>query len=139
MGRNRVLDEMKRALTLVLCRGCAFEITIKRDSAGSLNPRRPRVFWAGVQGGEPLHALARFTEQAKLPSSGVPNEERDYSPASLPSARIRETVPLEPLHQTIDSFPAGCGFDFGTFSATEFFLYLSAGGKYTQLAGFPLV
>ena len=26
----------------------------------------------------------------------------------------------------------------GSFSATQFFLYLSAGGKYTQLAGFPL-
>ena len=29
-------------------------------------------------------------------------------------------------------------FDFGVFRATEFFLYLSRGGKYTQLAGFPL-
>ncbi len=83
-----------------------------------------------------MRALARATEQA-VARLGIPIEERVYSP-HLTLARIREAVPLERLHQTIESFPAGCGFDFGSFNATQFFLYLSAGGKYTQLAGFPL-
>ncbi len=128
------LDEMRRALTSVPVKG-AIDITIK-GLGWFPNPRRPRVFWAGVEGGEPLHTLARATEQA-VAELGVPIEERDYSP-HLTLARIREVVPLERLHQTIESFPAGCGFDFGSFSAAQFFLYLSAGGKYTQLAGFSL-
>jgi 2'-5' RNA ligase len=128
------LDEIKRALTSVPVNG-AIDITVK--SLGWFpNPHSPRVFWAGVRGGEPLRALAHATEQA-LARLGVPIEERDYSP-HLTLARIREGVALESLHQTIESFPAGCGFDFGSFSATEFRLYLSAGGKYTRLAGFPL-
>ena len=100
------------------------------------NPRRPRVFWAGIEGGESLRDLARATEHA-LAQLGVPVEERSYSP-HLTLARIREAVPLDSLHQKLQSFPAGCGFDFGSFQASQFFLYLSAGGKYTQLAGFPL-
>ena len=100
------------------------------------SPRKPRVFWAGVEGGEPLRALARATEQA-VAALGVPVEDRAYSP-HLTLARIREAVPLDALHDKLRSLPAGCGFDFGAFRATQFFLYLSAGGKYTRLAGFPL-
>jgi 2'-5' RNA ligase len=128
------LDEMKRTLASVPVNG---PIDIIVTGLGWFpNPRRPRVFWAGVEGGEPLRALAQATEQA-VARLGVPIEERAYSP-HLTLARIREAVSLECLHQTVESFPAGCGFNFGTFSATQFFLYLSAGGKYTQLAGFPL-
>jgi 2'-5' RNA ligase len=129
------LDEISRTLASVPFKD-AIDITVK-GLGWFPSPRRPRVFWTGVQGGEPLRALARATEQA-VARLGVPTEERDYSP-HLTLARIREAVPLDRLHQTIESFPAGCGFDFGSFSATQFFLYLSAGGKYTQLAGFPLV
>ena len=129
------LDEMKRALMALPAKG-AIDITVK-GLGWFPNARRPRVFWAGVEGGEPLRTLAHATEQATA-RLGVPIEERDYSP-HLTLARIRETVPLDRLHQTIESFPAGCGFNFGSFSAKQFFLYLSAGGKYTQLAGFPLV
>jgi 2'-5' RNA ligase len=128
------LDEMRRALTSVPVDG-AIDVRVK-GLGWFPNPRRPRVFWAGVEGGEPLRALARATEQA-VALLGVPVEERDYSP-HLTLARIREAAPIERLHQTLESLPAGCGFDFGSFSATQFFLYLSAGGKYTQLAGFPL-
>ena len=128
------LDQMKRTLASVPVNG-AIEVTVK-GLGWFPNPRRPRVFWAGVEGGEPLRTLARATEQA-VAQLGVPIEQRAYSP-HLTLARIREAVPLDHLHQTIESFPAGCGFNFGSFSATQFFLYLSAGGKYTQLAGFPL-
>jgi 2'-5' RNA ligase len=128
------LDEMKRALTSLPVRG-AINITVK-GLGWFPNQRRPRVFWAGVQGGEPLRAVARATEQA-VAGLGIPAGERDYAP-HLTLARIREVVPLDALQKTLASFPAGCGFDFGGFSATQFFLYLSADGKYTQLAGFPL-
>ncbi len=128
------LDEMKRTLASVPVTG-AIDIAVK-GLGWFPNARHPRVFWAGVEGGEPLRALAQATEQA-VAQLGVPTEERVYSP-HLTLARIREAVPLDLLHQTIESFPGGCGFDFGSFSAMRFFLYLSAGGKYTQLAGFPL-
>jgi len=129
------LDEMKHALNSVPFNG-AIDITVK-GLGWFPNPRRPRVFWAGVKGGERLQSLAQATERT-VAGLGVPIEERDYSP-HLTLARIREDVPLYRLHQTIEAFPAGCGFDFGSYTATQFFLYLSAGGKYTQLAGFPLV
>jgi 2'-5' RNA ligase len=131
---ERRLDEMKRALALVPVGG---PIEIAAKGLGWFpNPRRPRVFWAGVDGGEPLRDLAKATQQA-VALLGVPVEEREYSP-HLTLARIRENVALDRLRSALESFPAGCGFDFGSFRATQFFLYLSAGGKYTQLAGFPL-
>ena len=119
------LDEMRRVLTSVPIAG-AIDITVK-GLGWFPNPRRPRVFWAGVEGGEPLGTLAQATEQVAA-ELGVPVEERAYSP-HLTLARIREAIQLERLHQTIESLPTGCGFDFGSFSATQFFLYLSAGGK----------
>ena len=128
------LDEMKRALAAVPVQG-SIDINVK-GVGWFPNPRRPRVFWAGVEGGEALRVLAQATEQA-VAGMGVPVEEREYSP-HLTLARIRETVSLDNLHKALQSFPSGYGFDFGSFRATQFFLYLSAGGKYTQLSGFPL-
>ena len=128
------LDEMTRALASVPVTG-SIEIAVK-GVGWFPDERRPRVFWAGVEGGEALRILARATEEV-VAELGVPVEKRDYSP-HLTLARIRETVTLDRLHQTLQSFPLGCGFDFGSFRATRFFLYLSAGGRYTQLAGFPL-
>ena len=128
------LDEMKRALASLPMTG-SIEIAVK-GLGWFPNSLRPRVFWAGVEGGEALRILARATEGA-VADLGVPVEKRDYSP-HLTLARIRETVALDSLHRTLESFPSGCGFDFGSFRATQFFLYLSAGGRYTQLAGFPL-
>ena len=128
------IEEMTRALAGVPVAG-PIEIGVK-GIGWFPNQRRPRVFWAGVNGGEPLRALARATDQAAA-ALGVPVEERPYAP-HLTLARIRETVPLDALHDALQTLPAGCGFDFGAFRASRFFLYLSAGGKYTQLAGFPL-
>jgi 2'-5' RNA ligase len=128
------LDEVKRALAAIPFRG-AFEIAVK-GIGWFPDARRPRVFWAGVDGGDALRTLARLTGQA-LAAIGVLIEDRPYSP-HLTLARIRERVPLEGLHRAIGAFPSGCGFDFGAFRAANFCLYLSAGGKYTRLAAFPL-
>lgn len=127
------LDEMKRALASVQASE-PIEIAVK-GLGWFPNERRPRVFWAGVDGGEALRTVARATEDA-VAELGIPVEERDYAP-HLTLARIRETVALERLHEALASFPSGCGFDFGSFRATQFFLYLSADGRYTKLAGFP--
>jgi RNA 2',3'-cyclic 3'-phosphodiesterase len=128
---ERRLDEMKRVLTAVPASG-SLEITVK-GVGWFPNARRPRVFWAGVEGGEALGTLARATEAA-VAKLGVPIEKRNYSP-HLTLARILETVALDRLRQELQ---ADCDFDFGSFRASQFFLYLSAGGRYTQLAGFPL-
>jgi 2'-5' RNA ligase len=94
------------------------------------NARRPHTFWAGVDGGEPLAALARETEQA-VAKLGVPVETRVYSP-HLTLARVKENAP-------VDDVGAAAGTpDFGAFQATSFVLYLSANGKYSKLAEFPL-
>ena len=128
------LREMELALAATPAPG-PIEITV-RGLGWFPNERRPRVFWAGIDGGEPLRALARATEQA-VARLGVPVEERAYSP-HLTLARIKEAVPLDALRKALQALPSECGFDFGSFQASSFFLYLSANGRYTQLARFPI-
>ena len=128
------LDEMKRALGATPVPG-PIDIAV-RGLGWFPNERRPRVFWAGIDGGEPLRALARATEHA-VAELGVPVEERPYSP-HLTLARIKDAVPLDTLRKTLQAMPSECGFDFGSFQASSFFLYLSANGRYTQLARFPI-
>jgi 2'-5' RNA ligase len=136
------LNEIEDALRAIPHDG-AFDLAVRglgwfplarasSQDAGSKDVRRPRVLWAGVEAGEALAKLARATEQA-VAALGVPVEERPYSP-HLTLARIREAVPLDALRRAVTKTIA----DFGTFRATEFLLYLSAGGKYTRLAAFPL-
>ena len=128
------MDEVTRALAGVRAGG-PIEIRVK-GIGWFPNERRPRVFWGGVEGGESLRGLAQATDQA-VAKLGVPAEVRPFAP-HLTLARIREAVPLEALQETLRTLPAGCGFDFGAFRASRFFLHLSAGGKYTQLSGFRL-
>ena len=83
-----------------------------------------------------LEALAAETDRATA-ALGIPSEKRAYSP-HLTLARIREALPLAALYEKLQTLSGGGEFDFGAFRATEFFLYLSRGGKYTRLAAFPL-
>ena len=128
------LDEMKNALARIPAPG-SFEIHVK-GTGWFPHARRPHVFWAGIEGGEPLRALARDTEQAAT-ALGVPVEDRAYSP-HLTLAHIREAVPLLTMQEKLQAHSPAGEFDFGSFRASRFFLYLSRGGQYTQLAGFPL-
>jgi RNA 2',3'-cyclic 3'-phosphodiesterase len=125
------LEEMKRTLARVPISG-PIDITI-RGLGWFPNPKNPRVFWAGVHGGEALAGLAAATE-AVAAKAGVPEEPRAFSP-HLTLARIRERVSLAALHKAIAGLSSD---DFGTFHAEAFFLYQSAGGKYTKLAEFSL-
>lgn len=97
------------------------------------NARNPRVFWARVEGGEELKALARATEQA-VHSIGVAVEDREYSP-HLTLARIRDRVSLDALMERIGSLKST---NFGSFHAQAFYLYLSRAGQYSKLAEFSL-
>jgi 2'-5' RNA ligase len=128
------IDEIKTALAGIPRAG-AIEIAV-RGLGWFPNDRRPRVLWAGIQAGGPLTNVARAIDEA-VAVLGVPAEQRDYSP-HLTLARIREAAPLDALRAAIAQASAKTVEDFGTFRATDFFLYLSAAGKYTKLAAFPL-
>jgi len=101
------------------------------------NPHAPRIFWAGVEAAPGLAALASETDLALQPL-GLKPEGRPFNP-HLTLARIKETVPLQQLRETISALPS---LDFGSFSADRFFLYQSQPGRvgsvYTKLAEFPL-
>ncbi len=100
------------------------------------NPRSPRVFWAGVHGPDALSDLARETDRA-LSRLGVPSESRAFSP-HLTLARIREPIPLDRLHKSIDALESA---NWGAFTADRFFLYRSklspSGSIYTKQSEFP--
>ena len=97
------------------------------------NPRNPRVFWAGIESGDPLRTLARDTDRA-VAALGVVSEEREFHP-HLTLARRRNPVPIDRLRAQVEHAAA----DFGTFHAEEFFLYLSKNGRYTKLREFRLI
>lgn len=130
------LEEMKAALRTMTAKG-GIEIGV-RGLGWFPNIRNPRVFWAGVEGGEELKSLARETEQA-VHTIGVPVEDREYSP-HLTLARIRERVPHARLHMDalIRMIGSIASTDFGSFRARAFYLYLSRAGQYSKLAEFGL-
>ncbi len=100
------------------------------------NARAPRVFWAGVEAGPGLAALARDTD-SELGRLGIERERRKFSP-HLTLARIRNPASLERLTRAVEALPAS---EFGSFTADRFHLYLSelrpTGAVYTSLAEFP--
>jgi 2'-5' RNA ligase len=121
------IDEMKHGLSGVKAAG-SIDIFI-RGVEFFPDAKWPRVFYCGVEAGEPLSQLARATEQA-ISTLGVPVETRNYSP-HLTLARIREAA-------RVGEVAAEAGDpDFGGFQASSFFLYESLNGKYSKLAEFP--
>jgi RNA 2',3'-cyclic 3'-phosphodiesterase len=101
------------------------------------NARAPRVFWAGVEAGAGLEALARATDQA-VAELGVARESRPFSP-HLTMARIREPVPLDRLRAAISGLAS---VDFGDYAADRFCLYRSelraSGSVYSKIEEFAL-
>ena len=108
------------------------EIAIRR--LGWLpNPRSARVLYAGVEASETLTALAAATERAAQ-KVGVAAEDRIYRP-HLTLARTRKTVALDALKRTLAEIELSA---IGSYRASSFALYLSAGGKYTKLQEFSI-
>lgn len=127
--------QIKAALALVVPRP---SIAIRFRGVGFFpNARRPRVFWAGVEAGPELAALAGAVEDVLHPL-GVPRETRTFSP-HLTLARFDPPRPVEELLKSIEKLGP---FDFGSATADEFYVYQSmlkrGGSEYTRLANFPL-
>lgn len=101
------------------------------------NPRRPRVFWAGVEAGPELADLAAVVDAA-LDPLGIPQEERAFAP-HLTLARFDRPHAQEALHVAIEKSGP---LEFGSATAREFHLYQSVlkpgGAEYTRLATFSL-
>lgn len=130
------LEELTAALRGVN-RTRAIDIEIK--SLGWFpNSHKPRVFWAGIDAGQELDALAEATESS-LARIGVARESRPFSP-HLTLARIGEPAGLAALRQAVARLEST---GFGKFTAQQFHLYSSepaAGGTvYAILRDFPLV
>ncbi|HXA85631.1 MAG TPA: RNA 2',3'-cyclic phosphodiesterase [Candidatus Dormibacteraeota bacterium] len=126
------VDEMKTALASVKAAPFVMHFT----GVGFFpNPNAPRVFWAGVDGGDHLPHLASTIDVA-LEKHGFPRETKPYHP-HLTLART-SARPLRELQQLLADPPP----QFGTMTAREFFLYRSqpqkGGSKYTRLERFTL-
>jgi 2'-5' RNA ligase len=104
------------------------------------NERRPSVFWAGVEAGAELGALAAAVETSLAPL-GIAKEHRAFSP-HLTLARFKsiDGSALNRLHEAIST--AG-PLEFGAGIAKEFHLVQSilkpGGAEYTRLATFRFV
>jgi len=130
------VEEIKRALATV--KPAPFDVTFQNIGffPGS---KSPRVFWAGVQGGDILPALARDIDQ-KLSILGIAREEKEYHPhLTLARAGARDPHSLKALAPLLTAEPAP---HFGTMTAREFWLYRSqpgpGGSKYTKLERYEL-
>ena len=101
------------------------------------NSHHPRVFWAGVQGGDALTMLAKDIDAALAPI-GLAAEDRVFNP-HLTLARIKEPAPLNTLRSAIAKLDS---VEFGKFSVGRFYLYRSqpgsAGSIYTKLSEYSL-
>jgi 2'-5' RNA ligase len=102
------------------------------------NQKRPLVFWAGIEAGPELPALAEAVN-ASLEPLGIAREQKTFSP-HLTLARFkpaRGTPKLDTLHIAI---AAAAPLEFGSAIAKEFHLYQSilkpGGAEYTRLASF---
>jgi RNA 2',3'-cyclic 3'-phosphodiesterase len=132
------VEQIKTALATV--KTAPFQVAFEK--AGFFpNPKSPRVFWIGVEGGEELPHLAALIDKATH-AVGIPKEARAYSPhltlarAGSGAGGQHHVKPLATLLH--DQAPP----QFGTMTARDFFLYLSqpqrGGSKYTKLQRFEL-
>ena len=100
------------------------------------NARSPRVFWAGVQGGDALAELAQDNDKVLEPL-GIARETRAFT-AHLTLARIKEPTPLEALRNAIEKVESA---EFGSFQVDRFYLFRSqpgsAGSIYSKLSEYP--
>lgn len=98
--------------------------------------RRPRVLYAGIDGGDGLPNLAEATDGA-LAAIGIAREAKPYSP-HLTLARLKDAGAPDELLAEAAKYES---VEFGAFTADCFSLYLSQltprGSIYTKLARFP--
>jgi RNA 2',3'-cyclic 3'-phosphodiesterase len=129
---DALVQQIKAALSTI--QATPFEVRF--ESVGFFpNPKAARVFWIGVNGGDPLAGLAGKID-SELEKLGMAREEKAYHP-HLTLARA-SSHPLRELQPLLNGPPP----QFGTMTAREFFLYQSqpqkGGSKYTKLERFRL-
>ncbi len=130
------VQEIKTALASVK----ATPFAVRFDGVGFFpNANAPRVFWAGVDGGNELSRLASAVDAA-LEKIGIAREAKPYHP-HLTLARAGGR-PLRALQTLASNPPPQFSSKFGEMTAHEFFLYLSqtqkGGSRYTKLERFVL-
>jgi 2'-5' RNA ligase len=141
------LQQIKSALASV---GILAPIRMNFRGAGFFpNPKRPRVFWAGVEGGLELANLAERVSSTLEPL-GLAKEKREFSP-HITLAQCKVPADFQQLQRAISDAgsleglragpPVGslaASLNFGDTVATEFHLYQSVlkptGAEYTRLA-----
>lgn len=145
LGEVQNLDRAKSAAAEVQSPG--FDLSL-RETGFFPNARAPRIFWAGIHADDRLPALAATLEEA-LSKAGFAREERPFRPhltlARSGSGRPtphREERPVAGFRALVSATEKDPPPEFGTMTATEFFLYESKlsprGAQYTKLARFPL-
>lgn len=97
------------------------------------NPQRPRVFWAGIEGGPALAKLAVAVDE-RVATLGIAREAREFRP-HITLARFNSPKGLDPLRAAVVKLGAP---EFGSATAREFCLYRSVlkptSAEYTRLA-----
>lgn len=100
------------------------------------NDRRPRVFWAGIEGSSNLAPLASEID-ARLKKLGIAGETREFAP-HLTLARFDPPGISDGLSAVAQENMAR---EFGATRTGEFHLFESktrpSGAEYTRLASFP--
>jgi 2'-5' RNA ligase len=141
------VDQIKQALSIIP----ASAVDIQFRGYGFFpTAKSARVFWIGIAAGPQLATLAASIDE-KMPSLGIPKEDRAFSPhLTLARGASRSAAPLrskndapnrafQRLQEKLAALPTQ---EFGTMTARKFFLYQSQlspkGSKYTKLARFDL-
>ncbi len=130
------IDDIQAAVQAAVARLPRFNVSC-RGLGAFPDIRRPRVFWAGLDGGA-LPALADATEAALEPL-GFPREQRSFKP-HLTIGRWREGARGgDALRRVVDEWRDR---DFGAFAVDDAVLFQSTlkrdGAVYTALKTFPL-
>ena len=130
------IDDIQTAVQAAVAPLARFNVSC-RGLGAFPDIRRPRVFWAGLEGGA-LSALAEATEAALEPL-GFPREQRSFKP-HLTIGRWREGARGgDALRRVVEEWR---GRDFGAFAVDDAVLFQSTlrrdGAVYTALKTFPL-
>jgi len=148
IGESKEQSAIEEELRHVRCA----PITLTFKGVGFFTPRKPRVFWVGVEAPTELAELAADVD-ARLSKIGVPKEPHTYeeyqphvtlartgSGRPTGSARDPNKSAMFKLQELVAKQPQP---EFGTMTAREFFLYQSkvqrGGAVYTKIARFELV
>lgn len=145
LGEVQDVERAKEAAMRIQAPG--FELAF-RETGFFPNTRAPRVFWAGIHADERLSHLASSIDEA-LGNAGFAREERPFRPhltlarsgSGSPKPR-RDEQPVARFRALVYLVEKNPPPDFGTMTASEFFLYESKlsprGAQYTKIARFPL-